>query len=82
MGRAEFPWLDKGIGGSSRSTTWKRGGIAERIDSALTGANSFHEHDAVAEGEPVDGRDLVHVVTDHPRSAVEATLKRKKEGRD
>jgi hypothetical protein len=52
-------------------------GIAERIDSALTGANSFHERDAVADREPVGGRDLVHVVTDHPRSAVEAALKEK-----
>lgn len=53
-------------------------GLAERIDSALVRAHSFHERDAVAESDPVDARELVHVVTEAPRSAVETILKEKK----
>jgi len=48
--------------------------IAERIDSALPHAHSFHEQDAVGDSEPVAPRGLVHVVTDRPREAVEAAL--------
>lgn len=56
----------------------ERGGGAGncgRIDTTLTGANSFHEKEAVGKSDPVEGRDLLHVVTDRPRRSVEAAIK-------
>lgn len=49
--------------------------IAKRIDSTLPGANSFHEREAVAKSDPVEPRNLVHVVTDRPRKRVEEAIK-------